>query len=113
MNMYAIRTDRLTGISKAMKSGAMELSNGQTASQKNRLSSYKMDSDNLQQKISDSIYQSIESRQVELDFKIDHTGNKILMKVINKILREVVREIPVKPSFKLNVSKGTIYRTIV
>jgi uncharacterized FlaG/YvyC family protein len=73
------------GISKDMKSVAMELSNGHTASQKNRLSSHEMDSDNLQQRISDFIYQSIESRQVELDFEIDHVDKKILIKVINKI----------------------------
>ncbi len=110
--MYAIKTDRLAGIFKDMKSVNMELSNGQSALQKNRLSSHEMDSDNLQQRISDSIYQSIESRQVELDYEIDHVDKKILLKVINKISGEVVRQILVEPSSNLNVSKGTIYRTI-
>ena len=115
--MDAIKTARPVwiGISEDIKSGTMTFPNGQNSVQKNSLSSYETGSDETQQKISDAIYQLIQSRQVNLDFKIDHndqTDGKISLKVINKTSGEVVRDIPVNPDFKMHRVKGIIYRTI-
>ena len=55
--------------------------------------SYQMDSDRVQQRISDSIYQFIESNNVHLEFEVDIDRGNILVKVINEKTGDVIKEV--------------------
>jgi uncharacterized FlaG/YvyC family protein len=71
-----------------------EFSRQKSLIQETYVKSYQMDPDMAQQKISDSIYQLIESKNVRLDFEVDMDRGLILVKVINEITGDVIREIP-------------------
>jgi uncharacterized FlaG/YvyC family protein len=100
------------GILGDMKSGAMELPKGQPSSQKKSVTSFQMDPDMVQQRISKTVSQFVESNDVHLDFEIDHADDKILVKVINKFSGEIVREIPVRPDLKMDMVMGVIYSAV-
>jgi uncharacterized FlaG/YvyC family protein len=70
-----------------------EFSSQRSLMQNTYVKSYQMDSDMVQQRISDSISQFIESNDVHLDFEVDIEKGLILMKVISKITGEVLKEI--------------------
>ena len=71
----------------------IESSMRKSSKQKTSVKSYQMDSDTAQQRISDSIYQFIESNNVHLEFEVDIDRGNILVKVINKKTGDVIREI--------------------
>ena len=112
--MDAIRTVRANGpwIPGNVKSRAAELSNGQTSSQESSTRSYQEDSTSVQQRISDSLFQFIESKEVKLDFEINCVGGKIAVRVINEATEKVIRQFTVKPEVIMDGLKGVIYQTI-
>ena len=71
----------------------LEFSMKKSSKQKTNVKSYQMDSDMAQQRISDSIYQFIESNNVHLEFEVDIDRGTILVKVTNDITGDVIREI--------------------
>jgi uncharacterized FlaG/YvyC family protein len=95
------------GILGDMKSGAMELPNGQSSSRKNneRLGQINVSTSKI-------IQQFQEITDVRLDFEIDAKRKCVSVKVINKASGEVIREIPVKPDLEMDLNKGVIYETI-
>jgi uncharacterized FlaG/YvyC family protein len=112
--MYAIRAAGTVGagILGDTKLGATERPNGQTSSQDRSSRSDQMNSNTVQPRISNFIFQIIDSEEVKLEFEIDHDGTKISVKAINKVSEEVILEIPVTPEIKMDLLKGVICRTI-
>lgn len=58
----------------------LEFSMKKSSKQKTDVKSYQMDSDMAQQRISDSIYQFIESNNVRLEFEVDIDKGNVLSK---------------------------------
>ena len=71
----------------------LEFSILKASKQKMGVKSYQMDTDRVQQKIFDAIYQFIRSKDVYLDFEVDIDRGRIIVKVINKMTEDVIREI--------------------
>jgi uncharacterized FlaG/YvyC family protein len=69
-------------------------------------------SDSVQQRISETVSQFMQSNDVHLDFEIHPAEDNILVKVINNSSGEIVREIPVKPGLKMDRVTGAICNTI-
>lgn len=112
--MDAIRVDRpiAVGALYNIKPRAIQSSNSTSSSQNRSARSYQKDFEKVQQRISDSMSQFIESYNVDLDFEINHANSEISLKVINKASGEIIREIPVKPEVKIVTFKGAICQTI-
>jgi uncharacterized FlaG/YvyC family protein len=112
--MHEIRTVKAIDfwIPENVKSRDRELSKGQTSLQRSSARSYQKNAASVQQRISDSIVQFIESKEVNFDFKITRVGGKITVKVIKKATGEVIRQITVKPKITIDMFKGIIYQTI-
>jgi uncharacterized FlaG/YvyC family protein len=112
--MDAIRTEGTVGIGIPgdAKPVAPEMPSRQTSPQKGSARSDQMNSNTVQPRISNFIFQIIDSEEVKLEFEIDHDGTKISVKAINKVSEEVILEIPVTPEIKMDLLKGVICRTI-
>jgi len=93
--MKTIRTIRPIGSEnfEQMNIKDLEFSMEKSLKRKTDLKSYQMDSDTAQQRISDSIYQFIESNKVRLEFEVDIDRGNILVKVIDEETNDVIREI--------------------
>jgi uncharacterized FlaG/YvyC family protein len=71
----------------------LEFSSRKSLMQNTYVKSYQMDSDRVQQRISDSISQFIESNDIHLDCEVDIKKGLILMKAISKITGDVIKEV--------------------
>jgi uncharacterized FlaG/YvyC family protein len=100
------------GISEDMNSKGVELPKRQSSSQKRSVGSSQIVSNTVQQRISETVSQFMESNDVHLDFEIHHSADKILVKVINNFSGEIVREIPVKPGLNMDRVTGAIFKTL-
>jgi uncharacterized FlaG/YvyC family protein len=71
----------------------LEFSSQKSLMQNTYVKSYQMDSDKVQQRISDAISRFIESNDIHLDCEVDIEKGLILMKAISKITGEVIKEV--------------------
>jgi len=71
----------------------LEFSSQKSLMQNTYVKSYQMDSDKVQQRISDSISQFIESNDIHLDCEVDIEKGLISMKAISKITGDVIKEV--------------------
>ena len=93
--MEAIRNIRpiVTENFKHVSIKDLEFSSQKSLMQNTYVKSYQMDSDKVQQRISDSISQFIESNDIHLDCDVDIEKGLILMKAISKITGDVIKEV--------------------